>query len=97
MSRISDMIGREANESWEQYCERKVLESQDKIRVYRGMTAIIPLLRALSDVGDIDSILDVMALCTYNGARGALVDWLRRNCGSDGVAPILRAFDTYSL
>jgi hypothetical protein len=92
-----DTSGRKYKESWEEYCRRKTLESQDSIRLYHGVAAIVPLLRALSEAGDIDSVLSGMTVCTYADARKELIRWLRENHGTDSVAPILRAFDMYSV
>lgn len=87
----------EVGESWEECCQRKVLETRDSLRLYRGMITVIPLLRALPEVGDIDSVLSEMAICNHADARKVLIRWLRENCGTDGVASVLIAFDTYSV
>ena len=88
---------RKIGESWEEYCQRKTLESQDKIRLYRGMVVVIPLLRAVPEFKDIDLVLSAMALSNYDDARRELILWLHEHCGADSVAPILSAFDTYSV
>jgi hypothetical protein len=89
--------GKKYEESWEEYCQRKTSEAQDSTRLYRGMIAIVPMLRALPEVGSIDRVLDAMAICTYADARKELIRWLRGNWDSDSVTPILRAFDIHSI
>lgn len=96
MARTSALTGRKANEPWEQYCERMTLEAQDSIRVYRGMAAVIPLFNSISELKDTDLLFGVMAISPYDEAREALIDWVRRNCGSESVSPFLRTFDTFS-
>ena len=88
---------RESWESWEEHCERKTREAQEKIRLYRGMVAIIPLLRAKPELGDISVVLNLMSLDNYENARKKLIYWLEETGGIESVEPVLRVFDIYSI
>jgi hypothetical protein len=61
------------------------------------MIAIIPLLRAMPELGDISVVLTLMTLYNHDDAREKLIQCLREHCGPESVPPILRAFDTYSV
>jgi hypothetical protein len=61
------------------------------------MVAILPLLRAISELTNMDSMLSEMIVCDHAAARKVLFLGLEGHGGRDSVTPILRAFDTYSV